>query len=110
LSELPGYTPGGRNFDAILVGYYDGRALMFVRKVRAGFTPTRRASVFREFQELETERCPFKNLPEGAPRSGTRGTDCRRDGEVPLAETTAGPVDRIPGTEHGNHLRRRSQV
>jgi hypothetical protein len=33
-----GYTPGGRGFDAILVCYYEGRKLMFVAKVRAGFT------------------------------------------------------------------------
>jgi len=35
---IGGYTPVGRNFDAILVDYYEGRALMFVGKVRAGFT------------------------------------------------------------------------
>jgi ATP-dependent DNA ligase len=56
--------PGGRNFDAILVGYYKGRSWIFVGKVRAGFTPALRASVFREFHGLETERCPFRNLPE----------------------------------------------
>src|ERR1700730_11629254 len=43
---IGGYTPVGRNFDAILVDYYEGRALMFVGKVRAGFTPALRASVF----------------------------------------------------------------
>jgi ATP-dependent DNA ligase len=46
------------------VGYYKGRELMFVGKVRAGFTPALRASVFKEFHGLETERCPFWNLPE----------------------------------------------
>jgi len=61
---IGGYTPGGRNFDAIPVGYYEDRALMFVGKVRAGFTPTLRALVFKKFQGLETDRCPFKNLPE----------------------------------------------
>jgi bifunctional non-homologous end joining protein LigD len=61
---IGGYIPAGRNFDSILVGYYKGRVLMFVGKVRAGFTPALRASVFKEFHGLETERCPFWNLPE----------------------------------------------
>jgi bifunctional non-homologous end joining protein LigD len=32
--------------------------------VRAGVTPALRASVFKKFHRLETDRCPFKNLPE----------------------------------------------
>jgi ATP-dependent DNA ligase len=43
---IGGYTPAGSNFDAMLVGYYEGRALKYVAKVRAGFTPALRASVF----------------------------------------------------------------
>jgi hypothetical protein len=34
---IGGNTPGGPNFDAILVGYYKGRSWIFVGKVRAGF-------------------------------------------------------------------------
>src|SRR6267142_738504 len=59
-----GYAPGGRNFDAILVSCYKGRARMFAGKVRAAFTPALRATVFKEFHGLETKRCPFRNLPE----------------------------------------------
>jgi DNA ligase D-like protein (predicted ligase) len=36
---IGGYTPGGRNFDGILIGYYEGGELFYVAKVRAGFTP-----------------------------------------------------------------------
>jgi ATP-dependent DNA ligase len=61
---IGGYTPGGRGFDAILVGYYEGRKLMFVAKVRAGFTPASRDAVFKQFRGLEADTCPFKNLPE----------------------------------------------
>jgi ATP-dependent DNA ligase len=32
---LDGYTPTGRNFDVIFVGYYQGRALIFVGKLLA---------------------------------------------------------------------------
>jgi len=61
---IGGYTPGGRNFDGILVGYYEGRELVYVAKVRAGFTPAVRDAVFKRFREFEAPRCPFANLPE----------------------------------------------
>jgi DNA ligase D-like protein (predicted ligase) len=61
---IGGYTPAPRNFDALLVGYREGRKLMYVAKVRAGFTPALRDSVFKQFRGLETDRCPFENLPE----------------------------------------------
>jgi ATP-dependent DNA ligase len=68
---IGGYTPGGRNFDSILVGYYEGRKLMYVAKVRAGFTPASRDEVFKRLRGLASETCPFKNLPE--PRRGQWG-------------------------------------
>ena len=61
---IGGYTPAPRNFDALLVGYRESRKLMYVAKVRSGFTPASRASVFKQFHGLESDRCPFKNLPE----------------------------------------------
>jgi DNA ligase D-like protein (predicted ligase) len=61
---IGGYTPAGRNFGAILIGDYDGRALQYVAKVHGGFTPAVRAVVFERFHGLETKACPFKNLPE----------------------------------------------
>ena len=61
---IGGYTPSPRNFDGLLVGYHEGRKLMYVAKVRAGFTPALRESVFKRFRGLETDRCPFRNLPE----------------------------------------------
>jgi bifunctional non-homologous end joining protein LigD len=33
-------------------------------KVGAGFTPAVRTALFKQFHCLETNRCPFKNLPE----------------------------------------------
>ena len=61
---IGGYTPAPRNFDALLVGYREGRKLKYVAKVRAGFTPALRDSVFKRFGGLEADRCPFENLPE----------------------------------------------
>ena len=93
---IGGYTPAGRTFDAILIGDYQGRALQYVAKVRAGFTPALRSALFKQFAGLETKTCSFKNLPEARPVG--RRTDGRGNEEVPLAATAAGRVDRIFGT------------
>lgn len=61
---IGGYTPGGRNFDGILIGYYEGREFVYVAKVHAGFTPTVRDALFKRFGGFEANRCPFANLPE----------------------------------------------
>jgi hypothetical protein len=42
-------------------GDYEGRSLKYVAKVHGGFTPATRAAVFKRFQGLETNLCPFKN-------------------------------------------------
>src|SRR5262245_48046423 len=58
-----GYKPTAASFDSLLVGYYDGRKLMYAGKVRNGFTPAARAQVFAAMRPLELSRCPFVNLP-----------------------------------------------
>jgi len=61
---IGGYTPSPSNFDAVLVGYFRGNKLMFAARVRNGFVPALRTTVFRKFKGLETHKCPFANLPE----------------------------------------------
>src|SRR5215469_9259211 len=61
---IGGYTPSPSNFDAVLVGYFSGNKLMFAARVRNGFVPALRTTVFRKFKGLETHKCPFANLPE----------------------------------------------
>ena len=59
-----GYRPDGKNFDALLVGYYQSKQLMFAGKVRAGFTPALRASLWKRLQMVAPlAKCPFVNLP-----------------------------------------------
>ena len=60
---IGGYTPGNP-FDALIVGYYDGANRKFVAKVRNGFVPRVRREVFKSLRRLETDSCPFTNLPE----------------------------------------------
>jgi DNA ligase D-like protein (predicted ligase) len=58
-----GYT-AGTPFDALVVGCYQNGKLLFVAKVRNGFVPHVRREVFAKFKGLETDICPFANLPE----------------------------------------------
>jgi DNA ligase D-like protein (predicted ligase) len=60
---IGGYTPGNP-FDAVIVGYYEGDKLYYVAKVRNGFVPRVRQEVYQRFKGLETDSCPFTNLPE----------------------------------------------
>jgi ATP-dependent DNA ligase len=60
---IGGYTPD-HPFDALIVGYYEGEKLYYAGKVRNGFVLQVRNEVYRRFEGLETDDCPFANLPE----------------------------------------------
>jgi bifunctional non-homologous end joining protein LigD len=60
---IGGYTPG-HPFDAIIVGYYQNEQLIYAAKVRNGFVPRLRRDVANRLSGLETDACPFANLPE----------------------------------------------
>ena len=60
---IGGYTPG-HPFDAVIVGYYRDGQLIYAAKVRNGFVPRIRREVAKRLKALETEVCPFANLPE----------------------------------------------
>lgn len=60
---IGGYTPGNP-FDALVVGYYEGDALLYAAKVRNGFVPRVRREIAKKFAVLEAKSCPFANLPE----------------------------------------------
>jgi len=66
-----GFMPDGRTFDALLVGYYEGKRLLFVGKIRNGFAGDAKRRVMESMRPLVTERCPFANLPE--PKNARRG-------------------------------------
>lgn len=70
---MAAYTPSPKNFAAVLVGYYEGNKLKFAARVRNGFVPVLRDSVFRKFKSLESRKCPFANLPESEKRRWGEG-------------------------------------
>jgi bifunctional non-homologous end joining protein LigD len=61
---IGGYTPGTYGFDALIVGFYRGRELIYAARVRAGLVPATRRTVFEKIKRLKAAKCPFANLPE----------------------------------------------
>ena len=59
-----GFIPGPHGVDSIIVGYYRGKDLVYVARVRNGFVPATRRTVYEKLKPLITDKCPFVNLPE----------------------------------------------
>jgi ATP-dependent DNA ligase len=80
---IAGYTPSAKNFDALVIGYYDEGRLIYAARTRNGFTPASRTDLFRKIKPLEIGECPFANLPEkkagrwGAGLSSSKMAECR---------------------------------
>jgi hypothetical protein len=60
---IGGSTPNNP-LDALIVGYYERDKLIFASKVRNGFVLRLRREVWSRLRYLETNHCPFFNLPE----------------------------------------------
>jgi hypothetical protein len=56
--------PASNTFDSFLVGYYEGRDLMYAGRIRAGLAAESRRALLFHFAGLSIEHCPFSNLPE----------------------------------------------
>src|SRR5215216_1327007 len=102
---IGGYKPSPNGFDYLLVGYYEGKDLIFIAKIRNGFTPALRRKVARNFPPLRTAQCPFANLPEKA--SARRGEAITVDVMPKIQWLRPKLVAQIEFTEwtRGNHLR-----
>jgi bifunctional non-homologous end joining protein LigD len=61
---IGGYIPGPHGFDSLIVGYYQGKDLMYVARVRNGFVPASRRHVFEKIRHLVSTTMPFANLPD----------------------------------------------
>lgn len=64
-----GYIPGTHGIEALLVGFYRGKELLYVVSLRAGFTSETREQVFAKIKNLVIPDCPFANLPQDGSRS-----------------------------------------
>jgi ATP-dependent DNA ligase len=64
---IGGFTPGSHGVDALVVGYYEDRKLIYAARVRAGLVPRSRREIHDRLQPLVVKTCPFVNLPEATP-------------------------------------------
>jgi bifunctional non-homologous end joining protein LigD len=102
---IAGYKPGSVGFDYLLAGYYEGKDLIFIAKIKNGFTPALRKKVAENFKGLSTTRCPFANLPE--PQNARRGEAITAEVMERIRWLRPKLVAQIEFTEwtEGNHLR-----
>jgi bifunctional non-homologous end joining protein LigD len=61
---IGGYLPGPHGFDSLIVGYYRGKDLVYVARVRNGFVVASRRQVFEKIRHLVSPIMPFVNLPD----------------------------------------------
>ena len=102
---IGGYKPGTVGFDYLLAGYYEGKDLLFIGKIKNGFTPPLRRKVYESFKGLKTNICPFANLPE--PQNARRGEALTAEVMKKIQWLRPKLVAQIEFTEwtKGNHLR-----
>lgn len=61
---IGGYIPGTHGFEMLLIGVYEKKRLIYVAKLKDGFVPRTRETIFPLIDALQTSACPFTNLPE----------------------------------------------
>jgi DNA ligase D-like protein (predicted ligase) len=67
-----GYVPASNTFDSLLVGYYEGRDLMYAGRIRSGLVAHSRPVLLSHFAGLAIEQCPFRSEPRAAGAKGLR--------------------------------------
>jgi ATP-dependent DNA ligase len=83
---IGGYTPSLKNFDALVIGYYNVPNLISAARTRNGFTPASRDELFKKIKPLEIAECPFANLTETKARRWGAGITVLALSEVNLLD------------------------
>jgi DNA ligase D-like protein (predicted ligase) len=105
---IGGYTPGTHGIDALIIGLYRGKDLIYVARVRAGFVPATRRETFDKIKHFKTSTCPFANLPETTPgRWGQGLTAAKMKDCVWLRPEAVARVDFLEwtGADHLRHTK-----
>ena len=105
---IGGYTPGTHGIDALIVGFYRGKELIYAARVRAGFVPATRRKVFDQIKGLKTTKCPFVNIPELSDgRWGVGLTAAKMKDSVWLKPEAVAQIDFLEwtGADHLRHTK-----
>ncbi|MFL6451559.1 MAG: non-homologous end-joining DNA ligase [Bryobacteraceae bacterium] len=105
-----GYRVGRNEFDNLAIGYYEGNKLLFIAKLKNGFTPTAKKAIYERLRKLETTKCPFDNLPES--KNARRGEALTEEATKNYRWTKPALVVQVDFTDWtaANHLRHSSFV
>jgi bifunctional non-homologous end joining protein LigD len=89
---IGGFTAGGGNrtgsFGSLLVGRYDGDALVFAGGVGTGFNQKLLTSLTKRLRSMATRECPFDPPPPPAYRKGATWVRPELAAEVEMTEFT----------------------
>jgi bifunctional non-homologous end joining protein LigD len=67
---IGGYLPGSTTFDSILVGYFEGRGLMYAGRIRNGFPAASRQALLSNFTGLRPPNALFRTCQNRARADG----------------------------------------
>jgi ATP-dependent DNA ligase len=70
---IGGYTRGTKTFDALISGYYEGEKLIYVARTRNGFTPVKRAQLFKNSRDSRSVSARLQTYPRRRAVSGVKG-------------------------------------
>jgi bifunctional non-homologous end joining protein LigD len=89
---IGGFTEGGGNrtstFGSLLVGRYDGDALVFAGGVGTGFNQKLLTGLTKRLRSMATRECPFDPLPPAAYRKGATWVRPELGAEIEMTEFT----------------------
>ena len=88
---IAGYTaPAGERtgFGALLLGYYDGRDLIYCGRVGTGFSETSLRDLTKRLKSLEFSKCPYTRTPERSQSKGVTWLEPKCVAEISYATRT----------------------
>jgi ATP-dependent DNA ligase len=97
---IGGYIPGNHGFDALIVGIYEKKRLIYVLKVKDGFVQRTREGIFPALKKLRIAECPFTNLSEtkasrwGEALTAAKMNECRWVKPVLVCQVAIRRMDR----------------
>jgi bifunctional non-homologous end joining protein LigD len=96
---IGGYTPGTHGIDAVIIGFYRGKDLIYAARVRAGFVPATRRETFAKNQASEDSDLSFCQSARG--KGGKVGARANggKDERLRLATSRGRCKNRFPGMD-----------
>jgi bifunctional non-homologous end joining protein LigD len=75
---IGGYKVGGRTFDAVVFGYYDGQRLIYVARTRNGFSPSSREALSGSSRDWRSRNVRSRICPRPTAAAGINDAGRRR--------------------------------